>query len=252
MNRLLMSSVVLALSAALPCAAADEHQPDFVIESQVVNNAPTADPATAYAAIAFVGDYAVAASLSEDATAASDFKNGIVFDLKKGAWHHSGKNAWVDLEACRQWEAASLEMSKKSLANAPSDDFRSFIEAMLKPDFKVAEQASGDLDISNSHLKYVVTPDAKASPDQLSRFLAYDRLNAYQKPMTERGFPPTPTLAVDEVLAAKKIFPAKMTASIWSPKGDVKMVSDWKIEPITPEITADVEAAVEAASQQSK
>lgn len=252
MHRLLASLFALALAAALPRAGADEAPPDFVLEGKVVVNAPTAAPVNIYARVAFVGDYAVAAPVAVDATATPDFKAGTVFDLRRGAWHHHEKGTWVDLEACRQWEAASMEMSKKSLANAPSDDFRDFFEAMIKPDFKVIEQVSGELVISNSHFEYVVTLDPKASPAELSRFLAYDRLNAYQRPMTERGFPPTPTLAVDEVLAEKKIFPAKMTASIWSPKGDVKMVSDWKIKPITPEITAEVEAAVEAASQQSK
>ena len=252
MHRLLASLFALTLTAALPRAGADEAQPNFVLEGKLVVNAPTADPVSIYAKVAFVGDYAVAAPISMDASATPDFKAGTVFDLKKGAWHHSKKGAWVDLEACRQWEAASMEMSKKSLANAPSEDFRDFFEAMIKPDFKGTEQASGELVISNSHFNYVVTPDANASPGELSRFLAYDRLNAYQKPMTERGFPPTPMLAVDDVLTEKKIFPAQLTASIWSPKGDVKMVSDWKIDPITPEITAEVEAAVEAASQQSK
>lgn len=252
MHRLLVSLFALALTTAIPRVMADESQPDFVLEGKVIIKAPTADPVNVYARVAFVGDYAVAAPIFEDATATPDFKAGTVFDLKNGAWHHNEKGVWVDLESCRKWEAASMEMSKKSLANAPSDEFRNFFEAMTKPDFKVAEQKSGELVISNSHFKYVVTPDANASPTELSRFLAYDRLNAYQRPMTERGFPPTPTLAVDEVLAERKMFPAKLTASIWSPKGDVEMNSDWKIQPITPEITAGVKEAVEAASQQSK
>jgi hypothetical protein len=253
MNRLFVILFAFAMAAVLPISRADQPQAeDFVVEGKVVINAPTSDPVTAIAAVAFVGEYAVAAPLSEDSKTAPDFKEGTVFDLKNGAWHYSEKGAWVNLESCRKWEAASMERSKQSLANAPSDDFRSFFESMIKPAFEVIEQDNGQLVVSNSHFKYGVTPDTNASPTQLSRFLAYDRLNAYHKAMTERGFPPTPTLALDEVLTEQKVFPARMTASIWSPNGDVKMTSDWKIQPITPAITAEVKAAVEAASQQSK
>lgn len=253
MNRMLLSLFALAVIAVFRTSGAAEPQADdFMLEGKVVVNAPTVDPVTVFAAIAFVGDYAVAAPLSEDSTVAPDFEAGTVFDLKNGAWHHSEKGVWVDLESCRRWETTSMERSKQSLANAPSDDYRSFFESMIKPDFEVTELPSGQFIISNTHFKFEVIPDAKVSPTQMSRFFAYDRLNAYHKAMTEREFPPTPTLALDDVLMERKAFPAKVTASVWSANGDVKMTCNWSIQSATPEITAQVKEAVEAASQQSK
>ena len=154
------------------------------------------------------------------------------------------------MEACRQWEKASLKKSEESLAVAQSDDFRSFFEALIKPDFKTAEHGNGDLVISNSRLKYEITPAEKITPSQLDAFLTYDRLNAFHKAMTEPGLPPTPQLAVDDILKKRSVFPKKTTATISSPRGDIKFTNEVTIEPITPEVAAEVKEAIDAASPQ--
>lgn len=119
---------------------------------------------------------------------------------------------------------------------------------MIEPNFQVQELPNGDLSISNSRLKYVIKPDKEISKEMLKKYYEYDRLNAYHKAMTEKAFPPTPQLAVDEILLKRNLFPKKLAATIWSPNGDVKIGATTRIEILDSREKADAEIAIEKAN----
>jgi hypothetical protein len=81
---------------------------------------------------------------------------------------------------------------------------------MIAPRFQAQRGSNGQLSISNSHITYTVVPSTHIARNQLDRYLAYDRLNAYHKAMNDRQLPPIPQLAVDDILSQHSIFPKQL------------------------------------------
>ncbi len=101
---------------------------------------------------------------------------------------------------------------------------------MIEPNFQSRKSADGVIILSNSHLTYSITPAPNVTTRQLSRFLLYDRLNAYHKAMNERKLPPTAQIAVDDYLARNLIMPKQMTSVIKTGNGHVAATTDVQFE----------------------
>jgi hypothetical protein len=221
LRAMLISALCLIASGrgAIAEAASAASVVNPVLESSTTFKLPGNEPILIQSAVAFQGAFAVSA-VKDDAQSPYNFREGVVFDLQNHAWHHPGKNAWVSLNDCREWERLSKKKSKLTMWLAPKEE-REFLQTMLDPAFEVTELRTGELQISDGGLQYTVTPGKDVSAEVLQNFYRYDQLNAYHKAMTDKQLPPTAQIALDAILSKRGVFPAKLNAKIRSAAGDV-------------------------------
>jgi hypothetical protein len=179
--------------------------------------------------IVFSGRYAAAIPLDENGQVMETSETFDLFDLQAMAWFDTDLRRWVDLNFCQQWEKGTIERTKLELSKASDNDVAAFVEASINPRFRIEKKTDGDVVASNSHFTYVITPNAEIPSDQLNRYIAYDRLNAYQKAMKERKLPPTVQLAVDDIMAQEKIFPKHLEMRMKTNHGDVVAATDTQL-----------------------
>lgn len=213
-----------------------------VLESTTTFQLPSNEPIVIGSAVAFHGLFAVTA-VRDDAQLPYDFREG-VFDLQNNAWHDPVKNIWVSLNDCREREQLSKKKSKLTMWLAPQEE-REFLQAMLDPAFDVTELVTGELQISDSGLQYTVTPSKDVSAELLHNYFRYDQLDAYHKAMTEKQLPPTAQIALDAILSKRGVFPAKLSARVWSAAGDVLITATTQIRPPSDEESGYVGAAIQ-------
>jgi hypothetical protein len=155
-------------------------------------------------------------------------REGTVFDLVNHSWFDADNRQWVDLEACQAWESGSWLLTEMNLENAP-DELQPLFRSLVEPDFQVTELIDQRLLLHNPRLRFEVTPGPEVSSEALSQFYAYDRINAYHKSMTEEKLPPTPQLAFIAELEKRSIFPQEIVADVWTPRGEVSLVSRMEV-----------------------
>ena len=180
--------------------------------------------------LVFSNKYALSAIYDAAGRYGENWDDFVLFDLEKLAWFDVGPRHWVDLKTCQEWEKASIERSKASLAKAPNDEARAFAEAMVNPRLQLQKVADGSFTIFNSHVTYSIVPASNVAPHLVDRFNSYDQLNAYHKAMSERQLPPTTQIAVDKYLAQQKIFPKQMTVKIKTAQGNVIATTDARVD----------------------
>jgi hypothetical protein len=218
--------------------------PDEKISLRVTAQPPGGKPETIEAKVLFSRQHAVSLAYDPEARYNDNWKHPIIFDLAQMAWFHDSAKEWVPLAKCREWEQATLEKSRASLARERDPEIRAFADAMINPQLQLRKRADGGLELSNSHLSYVIVPTPGVTPDQIERFIRYDQVNAYQKAMTNPRTPPTVQIAVDNAMYQQRVFPKELTTTIKTGRGEVKFKSDARLEAFSPSDASEVRSAL--------
>ena len=249
--------VTLVSLHSMPCAGAETISSkwakldDTKLSLTISAQPPGEEPVQVMAKVLFTKQFAVSAVQDPDTATGIRWEHALLFDLDRMAWYDAAQQRWVDLKSGQAWEKATLERTKRNLALSSDEQTRAFIQAITDPQFDVQKEDDGTIVISNSHLTYSIIPAQKISPELLERFLAYDVLNAYNKAIEEKKLPPTPQVAVDDILAQHKILPWKMTAKIKTLNGSVVFTTETKVEPFDESDKKLVQDAISGATNDS-
>ena len=234
-----LASAALAMTS-INCSAAEPGQSKWATMEDAKMSvsfriqAPDGNAVDGSSKVVFTNKYAVSALRDPDARYGQDWDSFVLFDLEKMAWYDVGHRQWVDLKSCRDWEKASIDRTKADLSKSPDAKARAFVEAMIDPRLELQKREDGVIVIFNSHVSYSIVPAENVTPNQLDRFVAYDRLNAYHKAINERQLPPTIQIAVDSFFAEQRIFPKQLTVRIKTAKGDVIATTDTRMDTFDP------------------
>jgi hypothetical protein len=180
--------------------------------------------------VIFSKHFAVSALVDSEDRYGRIWMSVVVFDLQQMAWYDPKTREWIDLRRCQEWERESIARTTASLSKSNDTAARGFIEAAINPQLQRREQGNGILVLFNDYVSYEVTPEVKAGPHQLQRFVAYDRLNAYHKAMNDRQLPPTTQVEVDNMLAEAKVLPKRLVVTIKTAHGQVIATTDTKFD----------------------
>lgn len=230
--------------AQIPPAIDWNALPDEKVSVTVQARPPGGGPSTMESKVLFSRHYAVSFSFDPEARYDDHWKAPVVFDLAQLTWYHAGGKQWIPLAKCREWEQASIERSRVSLVRETDPDIKAFVEATINPRLQLQKMPDGSIELSNSHMKYTISPAANVLPHQLDRFIRYDHLNAYHKAMNTKLLPPTVQIAVDNVLVEQRMFPKQMTTAVKTGKGELIFAMDIRTEAFTPSDANEIRSAL--------
>jgi hypothetical protein len=252
--RILVATLAIFVAAS-SCFGQQLTQPvwsnlgDIKLKTKVTIQTPNGVKHDSAATIRFSANHAIVMLDGQPPARYSDVPPFTAFDLAKMTWQDSENRVLIDVSSAQAWEKSSIERTKATLSRESDPAVRAFVESMITPNFQIMPTSDGTIIAANSHLRYTVTPYSNVPIDQCHRFFLFDRLNAYQKAMTDRQLPPTAQLAIDDILLRKNIVPRMLAISIKTPSGDVKTESALVFEKFLAEDAAIVKSALATIGQ---
>jgi hypothetical protein len=160
----------------------------------------------------------------------SDEDKITVFNLKTQGWYNP-RTGYIDLTAARRWAEVSEKASRENMEKGDSPpEVKKLMMETLEPKF-TATESEGGLRLESPAFQYELSGRVDLPAERFEKVLAFAKLHAYYKAMTDGKLTPNVELALFTELERRAFLPARTRVTIHNPGLTVAIKMRTQIRP---------------------